>query len=155
MKLLLLVLLNAIKGWLRHTSQRAHPSLYTCTDPIRADQFVSWSRSRVSSQLCSGPGSWRQHWAERLVDWRSSTATRWWALCMSPILNLSYGAVELESGVTLSRVQPVTIIEEITGQMGETFTASSFHEPASSNLWDAKLLESVHLEESLSPKQVE
>ena len=72
-----------------------------------------------------------------------------------PIQNLSYGAVELESGVTLGRVQPVTIIEEITGQMGEAFAVSSLHKPASSNLRDAKLLKSVHLEESLSPKQVE
>ena len=73
-----------------------------------------------------------------------------------PIQNLSCGAIELELGVILGRVQPVTVMEHpggVTEHMGEVSEASNPHKPASPSPRDAKLLERIHLEESLSPKQ--
>ena len=51
-----------------------------------------------------------------------------------PIQNLSYGPVELESGVTLGLVQPVTIREhpgETAERMGDVSEPSNPPEPAS------------------------
>lgn len=75
-----------------------------------------------------------------------------------PIQNVSCGAIELELGVTLGRVQPVTVMEHpggVTEQMGEASEASNPHKPASPSPRGAKLLESIHLEESLTPEQAQ
>ena len=65
----------------------------------------------------------------------------------------------LEPGATLGRVQPVTIVtdpEKVSEQIREPSETPSYSaEPASSNPRDTKLLNSVHVEESLSTDQVQ
>jgi hypothetical protein len=73
-------------------------------------------------------------------------------LCVYTYLESEFGPVELESGVTLGRVQPVTVREHpggVTEQMGEASEASKPHVPASPKPRDAKLLENIHLEQTV------
>ena len=100
--------------------------------------------------------SWRRGIAESLLEPDSERSVA------IPIENVSCESVCLESGVVFGRIEPVTIVtepetavkqitrEEEPESVFSRVTGDPSPEPTSSTSRNSKLLESIHVEESLS-----